>query len=369
MKSSDQIAQEFYSSGHQNLMQSSAGVKQYSTKQQGELFLAGQLSDNSLPLETPNNLDAKSAQDVTLINQEGSIYQTTATSFLQAVRKVKTDTDKETQEQINQLAIKHAFDTTASVKRTSDGLQAALNCANNIDGFADKYIEEALKPKNANKAAINFKALVTTPKESAFRTSLNTLIDEKATPEQLVGIFNADLGDKIDTKVIKKLAEKAPETFKDMLLNKESGLFEAIERNNLKNLTVAGESLLKASMQQPELAAQMMGAGFTLSSEEIKAKGYTPPNGKEFTANDHLRMAIAETMPKQTENIDLSKKLSPLALARATGQTKLAAALKAQGYGRSMKEVLLGRGAGDNSSASKGIISKIKEKVMGQRGK
>jgi hypothetical protein len=313
----------------------------YDTGQKGTVFFANQLNTN---LKLRGDKSNNTAPPTTLGD---NIDSETAKSFLSAATKAIEEGDKKTQDKTKNIVLKqNILDITHSaLKDPQQGPEIVAKYAENTPEFADEFVKKALeskdpKDKETLKFLVNYKGKSSIYMEtSKFEKSLNKLMRTSLTETQLIGIFNADLGDKINKKVIiKTLAKKAQNKFKEMLQDEKSGLFEAIKTNKLQGLTVGGKSLLKASITQPKLAAKMMGAGFTFSKEEIEQKGYKPPNGKEFTANDHIRMAIGEMSGKK---IDLTKKKSPLALARETGQTELANALKEQGYGLKKTELMM----------------------------
>ncbi len=329
----DEVAQALYDDATTRMVINPHTKKYvYDTGQKGTVFFANQLNTNLKLRGDESNITAPTPTSL-----GDNIDSETATSFLSAATKAMEQEDKETQNKTKKIVLDQNIlaITRSALKEPQQGAKIVANYAAKNPEFADKFVDKALKSNNPKdketlKFLVNYKGELNIDKEaSKFEESLKELIKKPLTETQLIGIFNADLGDKINKKaVIKTLAKKAPNKFKEMLQDEKSGLFEAIKTNKLQGLTVGKESLLKASMSNPELAAKMMGAGFTLSKEEI-AKNYTPPNGKEFTANDHIRMAIGEMSGKK---IDLTKKKSPLALARETGQTKLAEALKEQGY-------------------------------------
>ena len=111
-----------------------------------------------------------------------------------------------------------------------------------------------------------------------------------------------------------------------------------VEIEKLKEKKIEGKSPLQYTIdnKQPELAIKMVKHGFVLDEKELpkktkdtilKHRSLIEKLFKGISKNDALRVAIAG----DKENIDLSKKPSPLHLAMETGQHELAIDMIGQG--------------------------------------
>lgn len=226
--------------------------------------------------------------------------------------------------------------------------------------FTEDYIEEALTENNLEKASESHKAAFgnLVGNDNRFQPALNKKLDTLS-ENKLVKLYNVDLGKESNKKVIIKLAKRFPETFKTMLV--DSNTRQVIKKYKLTGLEVSGESLLKSCIHNDQLTAIMMKDGFTLSDKETQNKY----KGQELTVNDHLRIAIA-TKAEKLDDLDLSKKQSPLALAREMGQKDLAGALKDQGF-KLKKTELMARKMKNALGEIKATYSSMTKKLPGKR--
>ncbi|MCT4636061.1 MAG: hypothetical protein N4A31_07510 [Rickettsiales bacterium] len=346
----------------------------YGFKELGELYFATTLYPE---LNIKENF--KDYLNNSIKNSSPDAKAEALSGFLGAASQAIKEGDKETQDKTKNIT-NELFNPSSIKQLLHNGIghvELQKHTENNPE-FIDHLLEEALKEEITNDEVDHFLGLFDRRnaifgKEigEQFENKFERLIDNNCPLEHLERIYALGLNDDIDRKVITTLAEKHPDKFKDMFKDKDAKLLQVIkacddeiyklekgfqkymkmtpkdpndslkdiqiQENKIKketdaqylkkNLKIGEDSILKSFSNEPEVAAKLMKHGYTLSKEEIKEKGYKAPNGKEFTANDHIRMAIGEMSGKK---IDLTKKKSPLALARETGQTELANALKKQ---------------------------------------
>jgi hypothetical protein len=192
----------------------------YDTGQKGTVFFANPLNTN---LKLRGDKSNTTAPPTTLGD---NIDSETAKSFLSAATKAIEEGDKKTQDKTKNIVLKqNILDITHSaLKDPQQGPEIVAKYAENTPEFADEFVKKALeskdpKDKETLKFLVNYKGKSSIYMEtSKFEKSLNKLMRTSLTETQLIGIFNADLGDKINKKVIiKTLAKKAQNKFKEML--------------------------------------------------------------------------------------------------------------------------------------------------------
>ncbi len=354
----------------------------YDTQAPGRIYLANQL----LKGENQKLSRASYAAEYSITDGvEDSPFpgdKDGAIGFLSSVLGVR-GVAKEIKGEIDKIACKNALNAVnlAVVERKD----LVISASEEIKDFAEAYVKAALGDINNSKVnlkfLVNYEGQSTVHKtDSKFKDALNTLLNNNPTQEQLVAVFDANLGKEFDKKVITQLAQKHPEKLKEMLSNdKEGYLLDAIQKTSLKE--IGGESLLKFALSQEakSLSAEMMKRGFVLSETEIARvpeaakdailKSNSLLQGEKFTANDQLRLAIMSSVEESKVDVKLlATKPSPLYLAQKTGQTALASALREQGYKLKRSEQLqeMRQALGEKISITANAVGKKIKSAIGK---